>query len=151
MEFIFSTHMLHSHEMLQLLLLALSASIRILSVRQINIFCIKSFGTYPQAAELHVYRLLSIICFEEKNKCTECTCSFPVPCEDEALEKFFSRAPLSQLLPMEPDQQHPVPMLFITVLTCGQTHTALYSQENNSASKNNLKSPSVHLKIKWKK
>lgn len=79
---------------------------------------------------------------------TECTCSFPVPCDDEALVEFFSRAPLSQLLPMEPDQQHPVPMLLIAVLTCGQTHTALYSQENNSTSRNNLKIASVQWKIK---
>lgn len=51
----------------------------------------------------------------------ECTCSFPVACDNQALVEFFSRAPLSQLLPMEPDQQHPVPMFLVAVLTCEQT------------------------------
>lgn len=112
--------------MLQLLLLALSASIRILSARQITIFCNNIL------AQLHVYRSLSI--FVLKTFLTECTCSFPVPCEDEALVEFFGRALLSQLLPVEPDQQHPVTMLSIAVLTYRQAGTALCSQEYNSHS-----------------
>lgn len=71
---------------------------------------------------------------------TEGTCSFSVPCKYQALVEFFSKTPLSQLLPMEPDQQHPVTMLSITVLTCGQTHSSVYRQESkNSSCTDNLK------------
>lgn len=55
------------------------------------------------------------------NLVTEPTCSFPVPRGDQVLVQFFSWIPLSQLLPVEPDQQHPVAVLLIAVLTCEQT------------------------------
>lgn len=40
---------------------------------------------------------------------------------------------------MEPYQQHPVAVLLIAVLTCGQTCTVMYGQESNSACKTEVK------------
>lgn len=61
---------------------------------------------------------------------TEGTCCFPIPGEHEALIEFFSRIPLSQLLSVQPDPQHPVAVFFIAVLTCGQTKPQLGKQFN---------------------
>lgn len=52
---------------------------------------------------------------------TDFTCGIPVPCDNEALEEFFWGVLLCQFFSMEPNQQHPVPMLFIAVLIYGQT------------------------------
>lgn len=48
---------------------------------------------------------------------------------------------------MEPYQEHPVPMLLIAVLTCGQTCTALYRQQNNLSNKTNVKIAFTNVKI----
>lgn len=114
--------------MLQFLVLALCASIRILSVRQT--FSVLKIRYH----KLHVYKFLSTRTLK-KDFFTRYTCCFTVPYEDEALVKFFIRSLMSQLCPMKPYQQHPVSMLFVALLTCGQTCTALDSRENNSASK----------------
>lgn len=113
------------------LLLELSASIRILSVRHTITFCNNSFGTHPQTFRTEYLLYL-----------TQCTCSFCVACDSETLKESFSRVPVSQLLPVEPDQQHPVSMLLIAVLTCEQKNTAPTRQENDSVRTSNQKIPS---------
>lgn len=108
----------HPHEILQLLLLELFASIRITSVGQINIFNNNILVPIPRQLT-HMFIDSSVYLL------TECTCGFLVPCEDEALIEFHCSSLLSQLLPVEPDQEHPVSMFLIALLTCGQAHTRI--------------------------